>query len=109
MDLTIAQPPLPLGANNKPLLPGTDRWCALLPLEYSSKTSFGWWNLKPGRPTEEDPLLAGAESGFDEDGSHGNEGKQEWWPGLGKWRIGLRMEEATVEFPEGEHWYGPQL
>jgi hypothetical protein len=98
LDLSLVQPPLPEG---KGALGGTEEWCQLMPLEYSSKTSLGWWDLKRvGEANENDALLGGDGDG---DGVKG-EGHENWWPGLGRWRIGMKMEDAVVEFPEGEHW-----
>lgn len=39
------------------------------------------------------------------------EGKfyEHWWPGIGRWRIGMVMEDADLGFPEGEYWTIPNL
>ena len=29
---------------------------------------------------------------------------ENWWPGFGRRRIGLKMEDATIYFDEGEQW-----
>ena len=103
MDLTILQPPLPEGKGAFGELPGTEKWCEVLPLEYSSKTSLGWWDLKQvgNEATERDALLA---SGDGERGGKGGSGYENWWPGIGRWRIGVKMEDATIDFQAGEHW-----
>jgi hypothetical protein len=105
MDISIVQPPLPEGRGSVEELPGTERWCQSLPLEHSQKASLGWWDLKQGDTTEEDPLLKG-------DDDHGNEdrkGYENFWPGFGRWRIGMKMEDATIESPKGQYWDGPKL
>lgn len=92
------QPPLPEGSEE---LPGTKEWCKIAAVESSKKTRVGWFDLEQKRsePTERDALLMVGEDGVKVDGSWPN-----FWPGLGRWRIGIKMEEATIEFPEGEHW-----
>ena len=79
----------------------------MFPLEYSSKTSLGWWDLrqdgaKVKEATEQDPLLARDDP--EGDGEQAGTGFENWWPGFGRWRIGLKMEDATIVFDEGEHW-----
>ena len=105
LDLTLVQPPLPDGtSSSEKELVGTEQWCEVMPLEWSRKTSLGWWDLKAGVATEEDALLGGDRS----TGSGGSgTGYENWWPGIGRWRIGLMMEDAVIGFPEGERWNGP--
>jgi hypothetical protein len=102
LDLSLVQPPLPEGKGAAGELPGTKQWCKVLPLERSSRTYLGWWDLKRQDSAEREPLLSG--SSVDEVSSEGNEN---WWPGIGRWRIGMKMEDATIVFPEGEHWPVP--
>lgn len=78
---------------------GTKDWCEVLPFESSSKTSLGWWDLKQGA-TEEDALLGGEQGGSRDAGDK----IDNWWPGLGRWQIGVRLEDATIKFPEGRRW-----
>ncbi|KAH7381124.1 hypothetical protein BKA64DRAFT_584236 [Cadophora sp. MPI-SDFR-AT-0126] len=105
LDLTLVQPPLPNGTDSSTKeLVGTEQWCEVMPLEWSRKTSLGWWDLKRGEATEDDALLGGNGNGT----VGGDEmGYQNWWPGFGRWRVGLMMEDATIEFPEGKRWTGP--
>lgn len=49
----------------------------------SSRCALGWWDLS-------------------QDKGEGFEGEENWWPGGGRWRLGVKMEGATVVFPEGE-------
>lgn len=100
------QPPLPEGRGASGEVPGTDKWCQLLPIEYSGETSLGWWDLKQGEATEADTLLG---RGGDLGDYEGKASYENWWPGIRRWRIGLKMENATLEFPEGKHWNGPNL
>lgn len=94
LDLTLVQPPLPNGDVEE--LPGTDDWCSIMPFVSSRKTSLEWCDLKQ-KVTEEDALLDVPP--LDSPGGYEN-----WWPGLNRWKLGLRMEDATVDFPAGEHW-----
>jgi hypothetical protein len=107
MDMHIVQPQLPEGKGSLGELTGTDRWCKVLPLEYNKKTSLGWWDLRQdGRNgaevTEQDSLLVNSDSEDSEERAGSN--FENWWPGFGRWRIGLKMEDATIYFDEGEHW-----
>lgn len=104
MDLSIVQPPLPEGKGSRDELPGTKQWCQCLPLEYSNKTSLGWWDLKQDEVSEEDALL-----GRDDDRvERATVGYENFWPSIGRWRVGLKMEDATIEFPGGKYWDGPK-
>lgn len=99
LDLSIVQPSLPEGKGMCGELPGAKRWCKMLALEYSSGTSWGWWDLGRKEGDERVPLLG------DEGENRGREGGNEnWWPGIGRWRVGMKMEDAMMEFEVGEHW-----
>lgn len=98
MDLHLAQPPLPQGHLHAEELRGTDKWRRVMPYECCKKTSLGWWDLKQGDATEDDSLLS---TGDDRDV---REGYENFWPGIGRWRIGAKMEDALIEFPEGMEW-----
>ena len=95
LDLTHIQPPLSQGETKE--LVGTDEWCSFLPVVSSSRTSLEWWDLKQST-TENDPLLGSTAS----DGDF--EVVENWWPGSSRWKIGVKMENADIDFPVGEHW-----
>jgi hypothetical protein len=105
LDLNLVAPPLPQGKGALGELPGTDEWCKVLPFEYSSKTTLGWWDLRRGPLTEEDALLGGENA--DQEVAKDEKVHENWWPGLGRWRIGLKMEDAQIVFVEGSNWVGP--
>ena len=104
LDLSLVQPPLPEGKGKEGELPGTKRWCKLLPVEYSKRVSLGWWDLRQKdvarkstdggeSVVEGEPDLEGTYSVF-----------ENWWPGLRRWTIGMKMEDATIEFGGEVHW-----
>jgi len=105
LDFTLVQPPLPEGKSQGGELPGTKKWCKLLPLEYSRKACLGWWDMRQakarsndgtnsdGQSTDEEEPREGAYSDFDN-----------WWPGLSRWKIGIKMEDATVDFGGEVYW-----
>lgn len=105
-DLGLVQSPLPTGAG--PELVGTRQWCKVPAVESSKKTSLGWFDLRQRADSsagteEQEPLLR---DGGVSDRING-EAYDNFWPGLGRWRIGLKMEDAMIEFPAGDHWDGP--
>jgi hypothetical protein len=104
-DLGLVQPPLPVGEG--PELVGTLHWAKVAAVEWSKKTSFGWFDLsqKKKGADEQDPLLGEQHNATEDVGVR----YENFWPGLGRWRIGIKMEEAVIEFPEGQHWEGLKL
>lgn len=105
VDIELAQPPLPEGKSASGELPGTDRWCKIMPFQSSRRTSIGWWDMKQGVPNEGGSLQA---SELPEDGQASKK-HENWWPGIGRWRIGMVMEDAEIGFPEGRYWKDPNL
>ncbi|KAG8414781.1 hypothetical protein J3459_009686 [Metarhizium acridum] len=81
LDTTLVMPPLPRGAGSRGELPGTDAWCSLAPDQYSRRTRLGWFDIaqrdRAGNPR----------------GEHRN-----FWPGLRRWQLGLKMENADLRF-----------
>lgn len=97
LDLSLVQPPLPEGKGAA--LPGTKLWSKVLPSESSSKTSMGRWDLKVKDRDEREP--------GDTNTKQRKKGPRNWWPGIGRWKMGFKMENATIKFPAGEHWTAP--
>ncbi|KAJ0159335.1 hypothetical protein CTA2_9908 [Colletotrichum tanaceti] len=91
VDATLVQPPLPEGNGSRGELPGTDRWCSIAPGQSSKRASLGWFDIRQ------------ADEGGDVVGEHEN-----FWPGLGRWQIGLKMEDSDVTFAEPKHWDAPR-
>jgi hypothetical protein len=100
-DLSLVQPPLPRGGENSQELLGTDKWRRTMPYISSRKTSLGWWDMKQGDAAEEGGLPAtGGDEGV-------RDGYENFWPGSRRWRIGMRMENATIKFPAAAEWEQP--
>ena len=102
IDFNLVQPPLPAGKGSLGELPGTGKWCKLLPIEYTKKACVGWFDLrqqekgadvKVADGESEQEEVAGAYSPF-----------ENWWPGIRRWNMGLKMEEATIEFGGEIYW-----
>jgi len=101
-DLGLVQPPLPDG--DGPELAGTLQWAKVAAVESSKKTSLGWFDLRQKKKgaDEQSPLLGEQQIATEDVGVR----YENFWPGLGRWRIGIKMEEAVMEFPEADHWEG---
>jgi len=91
VDPTLVQPPLPEGDGSQGELPGTDRWCSISPGQSCRRASLGWFDI---RQADEKGNLVGEHENF--------------WPGLGRWQIGLKMENSDVTFAEPKHWNAPR-
>ncbi|KAK1518044.1 uncharacterized protein CCOS01_12301 [Colletotrichum costaricense] len=91
VDATLVQPPLPQGSGSQGELPGTDRWCSIAPGQSSKKTSLGWFDI---RQADEKGHIIGEHENF--------------WPMLGRWQIGMKMEDSVVSFPEPKYWDAPK-
>ncbi|KEZ46292.1 Uncharacterized protein SAPIO_CDS1213 [Scedosporium apiospermum] len=88
---TLVQPPLPEGKDaSQKELPGTSKWCAIDPVQSSWKTKLGWFDLRQ-QTDGRGQVIGGAEG-------------ENFWPGLGRWHLGIRMENATIDFGEGRYW-----
>lgn len=68
-------------------------------VQSSSKSSLGWWDMKQD---VEGSLGVGASGGDGGEAVESFSESENWWPGGGRHRIGVKMEDATVLFGEGE-------
>lgn len=89
VNTALNQPPVPQGA--PPEVVGTEEWCRSQSIQSSSKTHVGWMDL---RQRDEEGKLTGLFENF--------------WPGLGRWQIAVRMDNAVVDIGEGEYWHLPR-
>ena len=95
----ILQPPLPAG-DPADLVVKTEGWRRSYPSIRCSKAKLVWFDMRqPGEgqktncqgQSEGDALLA-------------NTGPENWWPGLGRWNLGLYLPDSTLELGEPEVW-----
>ncbi|KAJ4012101.1 hypothetical protein NW752_004495 [Fusarium irregulare] len=87
-DTTLVFPPLPQGTGSQGELPGTDRWCSVIPQQSSSKCKVGWFDIEQHR--DEEGNVAGAFENF--------------WPGWSKWQFGFKMQDSVIKFDVPETW-----
>ncbi|EFX06182.1 hypothetical protein CMQ_6503 [Grosmannia clavigera kw1407] len=85
---TLVQPPVPrgAGAGNDELV-GTDHWSKTDLYQYSPRSHVGWFDLS--QKNEQGVVVTGHEN---------------FWPGGGRWRIGVRMDTISFDISAGEHW-----
>ncbi|KAL8829015.1 MAG: hypothetical protein Q9191_002257 [Dirinaria sp. TL-2023a] len=101
------QPPLPEGKTMEEC--STTDWIKAKPELRSKATRMVWWDMKQPQTepsserdegtgsTESDTLLAADRTSRTTDDQNKN-----WWPGLGRWRIGLWLDDAVLELGEAE-------
>jgi len=87
-DTTLVLPPLPQGTGSQGELPGTDRWCSVIPQQSSSKCKVGWFDVEQHR--DEEGNVTGAFENF--------------WPGWSKWQFGFKMQDSVIKFDFPETW-----
>lgn len=98
LDVTLVGPPLPQGNGSQGELPGTDRWCAIHPGISTPRAMLASFDMKQpdhGLDPEEAKVK-------------GLSTEENFWPGLGRWQYGVKMENATVDFPEAVYWDAPK-
>jgi hypothetical protein len=91
----LGQPPLPAGNGSYGELPGTTQW---------AETALG---AASNCPTS--GIMDLAQNGGDEVGSTGfnavgDEYFADFWPGLTRFNVAVRLDNATVSFPVPEKW-----
>lgn len=64
--------------------------CKILPGQSSNNTSLAWVDL----------------SQMDEQGAQNGE-NENFWPNLGRWQPGVKMEDCDIDFGEGIYWSAP--
>lgn len=78
----MVQPPLPEG-EPKDVLCGTKEWCKNTGTIYSPKAKLMWMDLKqPGRGADK--------------------AKENWWPGVKRWHLGVWLQDAQLDLGEPE-------
>ncbi|KAI1815457.1 hypothetical protein GGS20DRAFT_330314 [Poronia punctata] len=95
INATLVQPPLPQGEGVHGELPGTNHWAATVPGQASSHTTLGLFDLHQG----EGDKLEGKDVN-----AVGDEFFPNFWPGLPRYNIGLRLADAKITFSDPEIW-----
>jgi len=100
LDIGLVQPPLPENANaSQGELPGTQRWCKIEPNQRTKNASLGWIDMRQSRgegekaTTTTSGQIAGCEN---------------FWPGMGRWQLAIKMEDADIDFGHGTYWDAPK-
>ena len=86
----MLQPPLPVG-NPPEMEVGTDAWALCGPTLKSRKCRLVWLDMQQDQPAEDD----GPAKTVSKERSADN-----WWPGMGRWKLGMSMDDATMEIGE---------
>lgn len=87
LDISLVQPPLPEGKGSQNELPGTDQWCKVVPGQASKNTCLAWMDMSQ---RDQMGVLHAQNENF--------------WPDMGRWQLGVRMEDAEIDFSEGTYW-----
>ncbi|KAI1756535.1 hypothetical protein F4782DRAFT_537649 [Xylaria castorea] len=93
LNASLVQPPLPAGEGSQGELPGTDRWCKIVPSQTTKRASLAWADLS--QKNEQGELTSSV--------AHEN-----FWPELGRWQLALQLDDATIDFGEGTYWDAPK-
>jgi hypothetical protein len=88
IDTTLVMPPLPQGQPEE--IVGTDRWASSSPSMFTWKSHIGWFDMRQGG----------------EDGAQVGE-HENFWPGMKRWVLGVRMDDVAFTFSEGVYWAPP--
>ncbi len=95
IDVSLVGPPLPQGPAEE--LVGTENWAKAVPSMSSRKTHVGWFDMRQ------------ADNDGDGDGERTRTGRHEnFWPGRGRWVLGVRMDDAEFAMSEAEQWAPPE-
>jgi hypothetical protein len=95
VNATLIQPPVPEGHDiYGALVSGGPTWKAVVPGQYSDQTSLGTIDLDQSGGDGED-------SGVN---AVGDEFEPNFWPGMPRRTVGLKMEDTTLDFSEPEVW-----
>ena len=86
---------MPFGNGSYDELPGTDHWALTVPTQASDKASLGLIDLKQGDGDVEEGRSTNAV---------GDEYFPNFWPGLPRFNIGFKLENATIGFSKPEIW-----
>ncbi|KAK0657000.1 hypothetical protein B0T16DRAFT_488210 [Cercophora newfieldiana] len=96
IDDALVQPPLPQGESQQQELSGTDGWRKLAGYKISSSsTKLAWADLDQKAEHEgEDAIRL--------------DGDENFFPGLTRWNLAVKLADAAVFFPPPETWETPK-
>ncbi|XXH02503.1 hypothetical protein Hte_008879 [Hypoxylon texense] len=107
IDSSLVQPPLPDGRQGDSRageeLVGTSRWCKIQPGMSTRKATLGWIDM-----SQHDRSEANDDGGGNGNSGRGSDSKYDnFWPGMRRWNVAIKMENADIDFGEGLHWDAP--
>ncbi|KAH7034777.1 uncharacterized protein B0I36DRAFT_84049 [Microdochium trichocladiopsis] len=108
MDIGLVQPPLPGNQDaSQGELPGTQRWCKIGPNQSTRNASIGWLDMKQ---TADD---GGEGEGAAKKGAVTTTagqipGCENFWPGMGRWQLAIKMDDAEIDFGHATYWETPK-
>lgn len=91
---TLGQPPLPAGNGSYDELPGTSQWAETLLGMQSDYPTPGIIDLNQGTGDN-------VGNGYN---AVGDEFYSNFWPGLARFNVAVKLEQTTVSFPVPEKW-----
>lgn len=87
MDTAFVQPPVPHGKPEEIACIGTEKWCRCRVEQQSSRTHVGWFDMSQRDEQNQTNALF-----------------ENFWPQMGRWQLGIRMDDATLDILEPEFW-----
>ncbi|KAI1497223.1 hypothetical protein F5X99DRAFT_397709 [Biscogniauxia marginata] len=97
IDTSVVHPPLPEGHGSQNELPGTERWCKVVPLESTRQATLGWADM-----SQRD------DQGSGDGGTVSSVECENFWPDIGRWQLAIKMQDAVINFGIGEYWDAPR-
>ncbi|ORY64302.1 uncharacterized protein BCR38DRAFT_369865 [Pseudomassariella vexata] len=94
INATLAQPPLPAGNGSYGELPGTNHWAATVPGQATDHATLGVFDMDQGA----------GDAVADDVNAVGDEYYENFWPGLLRFNLGIKLDNATITFSAPEIW-----
>lgn len=92
VDNSLVQPPLPEGLGSEGELAGTEKWCKLAGYTQSSSNTRLVW----------------ADMNQKDDNGNCEDEFDNFFPGLRRWNVAVKMADAATWFPAPETWETPK-
>jgi hypothetical protein len=107
-DIHLVQPPCPEGKSLNGELAGTDRWCAIMPIEKTWRAMLAWADMSQ-KGDDSSKNAVGDEGEGEGEGEDSREKVEDnFWPGIGRWQLAVKLENADIEFGNGQYWDLPR-